>query len=92
MQKRQAIIRILLVLGILIALNIVGIKLFTRFDMTQNKMYTLSDASKTLVKNLDDKFLVKAYFTGELPAPYNNNRRYLQDQLNDYRAYGGGKF
>ncbi len=92
MQKKQAIIRIILVLGILIALNIVGIKLFTRFDMTQNKMYTLSDASKNLVKNLDDKFLIKAYFTGELPAPYNNNRRYLQDQLNDYRAYGGNNF
>ncbi len=91
-QKRQTLLRLFLVLGILILLNIVGVRLFTRFDMTQNKMYTLSDASKNLVKNLDDKFLVKAYFTGELPAPYNNNKRYLQDQLDDYRAYGGANF
>ena len=63
---------------------------FTRFDMTSNKMYTLSTASKDLVKALDDKFLIKAYFTSDLPAPYNNNRRYLQDQLDEYRAYAHG--
>ncbi|TAK53734.1 MAG: hypothetical protein EPO24_13930 [Bacteroidetes bacterium] len=91
-QKRQALVRIFLVLGILILLNIVGVRIFGRFDMTEEKMYTLSDASKTLVKNLDDKFLVKAYFTGDLPSPYNNNKRYLQDQLDDYRAYGGQNF
>ncbi len=27
-----------------------------------------------------------------MPAPYNNNRRYLQDQLDEYRAYAGGNF
>ncbi len=91
-QKRQTIIRVILIFGILIFLNIVGIRLFTRFDLTENEMYTLSDASKNLVKNLEDKFLVKAYFTSELPSPYNNNKRYLQDQLDDYRAYGGGNF
>jgi len=91
-QKRQTIIRVILILGILVFLNIVGIRLFTRFDLTDTKMYTLSDASKNLVKNLEDKFLVKAYFTSELPSPYNNHKRYLQDQLDDYRAYGGGNF
>ncbi len=91
-QKRQTIIRVILIIGILVFLNIVGIRLFTRFDLTENQMYTLSDASKNLVKNLEDKFLVKAYFTSELPSPYNNHKRYLQDQLDDYRAYGGGNF
>lgn len=90
--KRQIVFSIALVLGILILINFIGVRLFTRIDLTESQMYTLSDASRNLVKSLDDKFLVKAYFTAELPSPYNNNRRYLQDQLDEYRAYGGGNF
>jgi gliding-associated putative ABC transporter substrate-binding component GldG len=85
-------IRIALVFGIIALLNIIGVRFFTRIDLTSSKMYTLSDASRELVKSLDDKFLVKAYFSSDLPAPYNNNRRYLQDQLDDYRAYSRGNF
>ncbi|MEK6571889.1 MAG: GldG family protein, partial [Bacteroidota bacterium] len=91
-QRRQTIIRLVLILGIIALLNIIAVRVFTRFDLTKSKMYTLSDASKTLVKSLDDKYLVKAYFTSDLPAPYNNNRRYLQDQLDEYRAYARGNF
>jgi gliding-associated putative ABC transporter substrate-binding component GldG len=91
-QRQQVIIRVVLVLGIIALLNIIGVRFFTRMDLTSSKMYTLSDASKNLVGSLDDKFLVKAYFTSDLPAPYNNNRRYLQDELDDYRAYSHGNF
>lgn len=92
MLKKLDTTRILLVLGILVVVNIISIRIFTRFDLTSTKAYTLSDASKTLVRSLNDNFLVKAYFTSELPAPYNNHRRFLQDQLDDFRAYGKGKF
>jgi gliding-associated putative ABC transporter substrate-binding component GldG len=33
---------------------------------------------------------VKAYFTEDLPAPYNNNRRQVLDILNEYKAYAKG--
>ena len=91
-ETRRALIRLFLILGIIVFVNIIAVRFFTRFDLTKSKIYTLSDASKRIVKNLDDKFIVKAYFTSDLPAPYNNNRRYLQDQLDEYRAYGGGNF
>jgi len=90
--RRQIYLRAGLFIGILVLVNIAGVRLFTRLDLTHSKIYTLSDASKNLVKALDDKFLVKAYFTSDLPAPYNNNRRYLQDQLDEYRAYARGNF
>ncbi|MBM4166875.1 MAG: hypothetical protein FJ218_08190 [Ignavibacteria bacterium] len=90
--KNQTLMRVALIVGILIFINIISIRIFSRFDLTESKAYTLSDASKNLVKNLDDKFIAKAYFTSDLPAPYNNNRRYLQDQLDEYRAYSKGNF
>jgi gliding-associated putative ABC transporter substrate-binding component GldG len=85
-------LRIVLVLAILVLVNIVALRFFTRLDLTSAKVYTLSDVSRNLVRALDDKFLVKAYFTSDLPAPYNTSRRYLQDQLDEYRAYSGGNF
>ncbi len=91
-QRQQIIVRILLVLGILVLVNMIAVRFFTRIDLTADQIYTLSDASKKLVESLDDKFTVKAYFTDDLPPPYNNNRRYLQDQLDDYRAYAKGNF
>ena len=90
-RRRQAIISVLLVAGILVVLNIIALKVFFRWDLTPNKIYTLSDASKNIVSKLDDKLVVKAYFTDNLPAPYNNNRRYLQELLDDYRSASNNK-
>lgn len=90
-KRRQAILSVLLVAGILVVLNVIAVQVFFRWDLTPNKIYTLSDASKSIVSKLDDKLVVKAYFTDNLPAPYNNNRRYLQELLDDYRNAANGK-
>ena len=80
----------LLLIGlILIILNLVGLNMFGRLDLTDDKVYSLSDASIDLVEGLDDPVTLKAFFTEDLPAPYINYRRFLRDKLADYRAYGG---
>lgn len=91
-RRQQAVVRTALILGILILINIISINLFFRLDLTANKIYTLSSSSKSIVKSLDDKLVVKAYFTDNLPSPYNNTRSYLKDILNDYRNYSNGNF
>ena len=88
--KRQTLIRVGIIFAILILLNIVSIRLFGRLDVTANSIFTLSEASRELVRSLDDRVTVRAYFTEDLPAPYNSNRRILLDELNEYRAYSGG--
>lgn len=85
-------IGILLVLGNLVFLNLIGTRLFGRIDLTQNKVYTLSDVTKDILRNLDEPLTVKAYFTRDLPAPYNNTARFVEDQLAEMKAYGHGKF
>jgi gliding-associated putative ABC transporter substrate-binding component GldG len=82
---------ILLVVVIVLA-NVVALRWFARVDLTGDRLFTLSQASRALAASLDDKFLVKAFYTADIPAPYNNNRRFLQDQLDEYRAYAGGNF
>jgi gliding-associated putative ABC transporter substrate-binding component GldG len=89
-KKTQTLFRVALVLGILILLNFISVRIFGRLDLTKAGVYTLSEASKNLVRSLDDRVTVKAYFTEDLPAPYNSNRRAVLDILNDYKAYSKG--
>ncbi len=87
--KQQMLAHALLVLGILVLVNIISIRLFTRLDLTAENVYTLSPASVRLMEALDDRLTVEVYFNEDLPAPYNSNRRAIYDVLNDYRAYAG---
>lgn len=88
--KYQSLIRLALVFFILVVLNFISVRLFFRVDLTKNNVFTLSDASKNLVHSLDDRLTVKVFFTEDLPAPYNNNRRSVLDMLNDFRSYSNG--
>ncbi len=82
---------IVIVVAILLVVNLISINLFGRADLTDNEIYSLSDASIDLMENLSDRVVVKCYFSDDLPPPYNQNSRYLKDQLADYRAYSGGR-
>ena len=80
------------VIGFLVALNVTGASAYGRLDLTEDKMFTLTEASENLVKGLPDQLTVKAYFSKDLPAPFNNHARYLRDQLEEFRNKSNGNF
>jgi gliding-associated putative ABC transporter substrate-binding component GldG len=79
------------VLGSLVLLNVLGLKLFARFDVTRDKAFTLSAATKETLGALEEPVTVTAYFTQDLPAPYSSNARYVKDLLDEFRAASKGK-
>lgn len=86
----SSISTLLIVVAIVVVINLIGLRLFGRLDLTENKIYTLSAASRRIVGELDDRMTIKAYFTKNLPPPYNANARYVEDALEDYRGYAKG--
>jgi len=72
---------------VVVLINIVGISLFFRADLTHNHVYTLSEASKQAVAGLSGPLTIDLFFTENLPAPYNGTRRYLNDLLEEYSIY-----
>ncbi|MBU0507460.1 GldG family protein [bacterium] len=88
----SSVSNLLIIVAIVVVVNLIGLRIFGRADLTENKIYTLSKASRRVVGNLEDRLTVKAYFTKDLPPPYNANARYVQDALADYRSYGQGNF
>jgi len=70
---------------ILISLvNLVGLNLFLRIDLTANRLYSLSKASKKAVSTLKEPLTINVFFSKNLPAPYNNIESYLHDLLEEY--------
>lgn len=85
-------IRFLVYLIIVVLVNVAGITLFFRLDLTANKMYSISEASKKVVSTLSEPLTVKVFFTKNLPAPHNNTERYLHDLLEEYGIYASHYF
>ncbi len=90
--KNQFLNYIFLVAGIAVLLNLVARSNFLRLDVTDGGLFKLSDSSKDVISKLDQPLSARVFFSGELPGPYANSRRYLQDLLEEYEAYAGGKF
>jgi len=81
---------LLAVVGILVAINLIGTRLFHRFDLTESKIYTLSPASKDVVKDLPDPLTIKAYMSDNLPSELKSLSRYVRDLLDEYRFNSKG--
>ncbi len=70
----------------LILLNLTSRDIYHRFDLTDNKKFSLSSSSDSILAKLDDRLTIKVYFSDELPGDLGNTRRFLQDILEEYRA------
>ncbi len=76
----------------LVLLNIAGHKAFVRFDLTAPKSYSLSKASKTLVKNIDSPLSVRVFFSDNLPSTYTSVSQYVKDILVEYKGAANKNF
>ncbi len=84
-------VRIVLVLLILFFVNLLLRDRYVRADLTQDRSYTISKATKDLVRGLDDLVTIKAYVSEELPKEYAATPRRLRDFLDEYVVAGRGK-
>ncbi len=75
-----------------VLVNVAGITLFLRVDLTSNHTYSLSEASKKAVHSLSEPLTINVFFTKNLPAPHNVTERYLRDLLEEYAAHSNKYF
>lgn len=77
---------------VVVLVNVVGMTLFLRADLTENRIYSISDASREAVSDLSEPLTIKVFFTNNLPAPYNSTERYLRDLLEEYSSDANNNF
>jgi gliding-associated putative ABC transporter substrate-binding component GldG len=82
--------QILLMIGIVIIVNIISDQLFFRIDLTADKSYTLSKATKNLLRSLEEPITVTAYFTEDVPPQLLQARKDFKDMLTEYSTIADG--
>ena len=85
--KKNQLISFGITLIVIIAVNIIASFVYTRFDLTSEKRYTLSDTSKEILKNLDDYVYFRVYLEGDFPAGFKKLRKETKEMLDEFRAY-----
>lgn len=85
--KKSQIISFLVTLVIIVVVNVIGSFVFTRFDLTSEKRYTLSNTTKEILGDLNDYVYFKVYLEGDFPAGFKKLRRETKEMLDEFRAY-----
>ena len=90
----------LIVVAIVVVINFIvglsGAGNFFRADLTQDKLYTLSDGSKNIIQRVDpDKpVTIRLYASTDdrvMPPMLRNYARNVEDLLNEFRKIGNGR-
>lgn len=67
---------------------------FFRIDLTEGKVYTLSDGTKQILKNLDEPVTLRFYVSqgdDNMPLPLKGYARRVEDLLREFKAASKGK-
>ena len=89
--KKSLLTTVLLVAGILLMINVLSKRFFLRFDLTENKEFTLSKATKEVLQNLENPITITAYFSENLPTNIAKVREDFKDLLTEYAQISKGK-
>ncbi len=81
-----------MLVGILIAVNILAFRVHGGLDLTAERRFTLTKPTKKLLHGLDQRVIVDIYLTGKgLPAGFQRLRESVRERLQSMRDASGGK-
>jgi ABC-2 type transport system permease protein len=86
--KKQDLLQLTVLLVALVVINWLSGLLFTRFDFTKEKRYSLSAVSRNLMDSLTTPVKVTVYLDGKnLPPSFKRLQQSTRDMLLDLQAY-----
>ncbi len=71
----------------LVLLNIIASFQFFRLDLTSEKRFTLNEATKKLLDEVEDVMFFKIYLAGDYPPAFQKLQLETKQMLDEFRAY-----
>ncbi len=87
-RKKKDLLQVGVMLLMLLLLNIFSERIFTRFDFTAEKRFTLSPITRNLMDSLQKPVTVTVFLQGDFPSGFKRLQRATRDLLADYNAFG----
>ena len=85
--KKQNIKQLVVIALSLIAVNIIGNYFFKRFDLTEDKRYTLSETSLNIIKSVDSPLIIDVFLEGNFPPEFKRLQDETKQLLEEFSAY-----
>lgn len=85
--KKKSIKQLIITVIILLALNFAGGYYFKRFDLTQDKRYTLSPVTLSLVETPVEPLYVDVFLEGDFPGEFKKLQNETRQLLEEFKAY-----
>lgn len=85
--KFNSIVGLALVLGIVILGNLLLNKMSVRLDITEEKLFTLSEGTVNIIESIDDRVSLKFYYSKSLegvPPQFKNYQKRVKSLLQEY--------
>lgn len=76
-----------LIILLIAALNFGGYYFFKRIDLTQDKRYTLSQTSLTIIEGVTEPLYIDVFLDGEFPGEFKRLQNETRQMLEEFRAY-----
>lgn len=84
---KKNLLSFLSLFGMLVAINIVGHFYFKRFDLTDDKRYTLSDSTIELLKSIDEPLFIDVFLDGKFPPEFKRLQNETKQLLEEFSSY-----
>jgi len=88
-KRLNSILTLLIGVMMIILINQLLSGMIYRVDLTEEKRYTISEASRNLLENLEDVVYVEVYLEGELPAGVKRLQKSVRETLEEFKVYAG---
>jgi len=83
---KKAIVSLVLLLAILAGINYIASLFFFQIDLTEDKRYTLSDATKEMVKTVDQPIVIENLFNGDYSASFKRLQKATVEKIRDFQS------
>lgn len=90
----SGILGFLIILVIILAVNVIIHNVNLRMDITEDRIYTLSDGTKTILAKTENPVTLKLFFSrssAEVPAYLKTYADHVENVLDEYEIAGKGK-
>ncbi|MBK8705670.1 MAG: Gldg family protein [Saprospiraceae bacterium] len=94
-RKSQSLLQLALFAGILLFVNILAnvrignVSLYNYLDLTEEKRFTLTNATRSLLGKLDEVVYVNVMLEGDFPAGFKRVQTATREILEDFRSESG---
>ena len=82
---------ILIILGYFVVANYWSASHFIRIDLTENKSHSISDITKTELRNISDDITIELYISKNLPPQAEIIKLYISDMISEFMAVSNQK-